>query len=195
MKIALIRHGATKGNLEKRYIGITDESLCDEGKDKLEAYIKAGKYPDVKKVYVSPMKRCIQTAQMIYPEKEIIVINGFRECNFGTFEGKNYKELSGDKEYQRWIDSNAQLPFPEGEDNRQFKKRCMESFISVIKQLSCRKEKDAGISCACIVHGGTIMSILSLLYGGDYYDYHCGNAEGYICEVTQDAKITDVKKI
>ena len=193
MKIVLIRNGATDGNLEKRYIGITDESLCDEGKDKLEAYIKAMKYPDVANVYVSPMKRCIQTAQLIYPEKKKIVVDGFRECDFGIFEGKNYKELSGDKEYQRWIDSNGQLPFPEGEDNRQFKKRCKNSFLNVIKQLS--NGKDAVISCACIIHGGTIMSILSQLYGGDYYDYHCGNAEGYICEVTQDAKITDIKKI
>lgn len=190
MKVVLIRHGATKGNLEKRYIGVTDESLCDEGKDKLKRYIRAVKYPDVAKVYVSPMKRCIQTAKMIYPEKEKIVVDEFRECDFGTFEGKNYKELSGDEEYQRWIDSNAQLPFPKGEDNVHFKKRCVEAFIRIIKQ-SC----DNSESCACIVHGGTIMSILSMLYGGDYYDYHCGNAEGYICEVTQDAKITDIRKI
>ena len=34
MKIVLIRHGATKGNLEKRYIGRTDEDLCGEVRDK-----------------------------------------------------------------------------------------------------------------------------------------------------------------
>jgi broad specificity phosphatase PhoE len=27
MKIVLIRHGATAGNIKKRYIGITDEDL------------------------------------------------------------------------------------------------------------------------------------------------------------------------
>ena len=31
MKVILIRHGATMGNQEKRYIGITDEALCDTG--------------------------------------------------------------------------------------------------------------------------------------------------------------------
>lgn len=31
MKIIFIRHGKTKGNLEKRYIGKTDESLCEIG--------------------------------------------------------------------------------------------------------------------------------------------------------------------
>ena len=33
IKIALIRHSKTKGNIEKRYIGSTDESLCKEGID------------------------------------------------------------------------------------------------------------------------------------------------------------------
>ena len=36
MKIYLIRHGETKGNLKKKYIGRTDEKLCSEGRIKLE---------------------------------------------------------------------------------------------------------------------------------------------------------------
>ena len=31
ISLVFIRHGATKGNLEKRYIGISDEPLCDVG--------------------------------------------------------------------------------------------------------------------------------------------------------------------
>ena len=32
LRVTLIRHFATQGNLEKKYIGITDEPLCEEGK-------------------------------------------------------------------------------------------------------------------------------------------------------------------
>lgn len=32
MKLLLIRHGMTKGNEKKRYIGITDEELSEQGK-------------------------------------------------------------------------------------------------------------------------------------------------------------------
>ena len=35
MKLLLIRHGATPGNLEKRYVGRTDESLTQESLEKL----------------------------------------------------------------------------------------------------------------------------------------------------------------
>ena len=37
MDVYLIRHGKTKGNLEGRYIGTTDEPLCEEGKQSLRA--------------------------------------------------------------------------------------------------------------------------------------------------------------
>ena len=50
-------------------------------------------------------------------------------------------------------------------------------------------------TAACIVHGGTIMAVLSEIYGGGYYDYHCGNGDGYICNVTQKGHISTIKKI
>ena len=52
MKIVLIRHGATAGNIEKRYIGITDEDLCASGIEGIYNNIKAGYYQEVKAVYV-----------------------------------------------------------------------------------------------------------------------------------------------
>ena len=39
MKIVLIRHGATAGNIEKRYIGTTDEPLCDTGTAQIHEYM------------------------------------------------------------------------------------------------------------------------------------------------------------
>ena len=31
LKVTFIRHGKTFGNLQHRYVGRTDEELCDEG--------------------------------------------------------------------------------------------------------------------------------------------------------------------
>ena len=98
MKIIFIRHGQTKGNEEKRYIGRTDESLSQKGIEE----IKNRLYPDVDTVLVSPMKRCVETAKIIYPDSKYIICNDFRECDFGIFEGKNYDELKNDSDYQKW---------------------------------------------------------------------------------------------
>ena len=124
MKIIFIRHAKTKGNLEKRYIGVTEEPLCEAGISDL----KSISYPDCDVVISSPMKRCIQTAEIIYTNKKIVVGENLKECDFGDFEGKNYLELSANPDYQRWIDSGGTMAFSNGENPSDFKKRCIAEF-------------------------------------------------------------------
>lgn len=196
MKLVLIRHGATEGNLEKRYIGRTDEPLCGKGKEQLNTYLHNGVYPPVQRVFSSPMRRCIETAKYIYPDKKTVVLNDLKECDFGTFEGKNYIELSRNHEYQQWIDSNGTIPFPNGENLETFKKRSVNAFLNIISQLRNGCEEKGNIStAACVVHGGTVMSVLSRLYGGDYYDYQCGNGEGYLCMIKDNGRISEIQKL
>lgn len=186
MKIIFIRHGKTAGNLEKKYIGRTDESLCEIGISEL----KSKSYPECEITIASPMKRCMQTAEIIYPNKKTIICNDFRECDFGDFEGKNYIELSGNSNYQKWIDSGGKMTFPNGENLNDFKKRCIDCFEKVIAEYS----ETAVISF--VVHGGTIMSILEKysIPKGDYYDFQVANSNGYITEF-DGKKITILEKI
>ena len=88
MRWFLIRHGKTQGNLEHRYIGNrTDEPLCEQG----IAELKTKHYPMVQRVFVSPMKRCLETAALLYPGVPVDVVDDFRECDFGDFE--NYIDV------------------------------------------------------------------------------------------------------
>ena len=66
MIIVLIRHGMTEGNVSRRYIGITDENLCPKGQEILNENIKNRMYPMADIVFSSTMKRCVQTAKIIY---------------------------------------------------------------------------------------------------------------------------------
>lgn len=184
MEVILIRHGKTKGNLEKRYIGKTDQALCPKGIEEIVVGKENGSYATVDKVFSSPMIRCKETAKLIYPNKEIVIVDDFRECNFGVFENKNYMDLKENQQYQVWIDSNGRLPFPKGEDMESFQRRCVAAFLELMEKLG--KSKDKPRALACIVHGGTIMSIMSQLCQKeskkDYYDYMVENGEGYICK-------------
>lgn len=172
MKIIFIRHGETSGNLHKRYIGKTDEPLCKKGIINLNK----NSYPKCDVVISSPMKRCIETSKIIYSNKNPIIYDGLRECDFGDFEGKNYLELSGNSDYQRWIDSGGKMSFPNGESIEIFKKRCVYTFK---KAVSIFHENDV---IAFVVHGGTIMSILEkyAVPKKDYYDYMIKNGEYYL---------------
>ena len=109
--ITLIRHGKTAGNYEKRYIGITDEQMTLEGENEIRSRV----YPNADIVFSSPLKRCIRTANIIYPGADLQIIEEFKETDFGHFEGKNYIELSKNPEYIRWIESGGTAPFPGGE--------------------------------------------------------------------------------
>ena len=76
------------------------------------SYIQKNIYPEVQRVYVSPMKRCMETAKLIFKEN-FYEVEELRECDFGIFENKNYKELSDCPEYQAWIDSGGTMTFRE----------------------------------------------------------------------------------
>ena len=186
-ELILIRHGKTAGNLLGRYIGSrTDEPLCDEGREEL-----AGKQlPEVERLYVSPMKRCVETAEILWPgfdRKKMQKVTDLRECDFGDFENKNYKELSGNRDYQAWIDSNGTLPFPNGEAMDAFKSRCREAFAHIVEEVSGAEQewiasgKTGTFRAGIVVHGGTIMAILEQ-YGypkAAYFDYQVKNGYGY----------------
>lgn len=172
MKWVLIRHGKTQGNLEGRYIGCrTDEGLCPEGRRQLGP----GKYPPVERIYVSPLRRCLETAEMLYPGVPVEIIPDFRECDFGEFENLNYSQLNGRADYQAWIDSGGEAPFPGGESREAFARRCVAAFEGL---------RPAGESCALIVHGGTIMAIMARYARtkGNYFDFQVQCGRGYLLE-------------
>ena len=176
----LIRHGMTEGNKTGRYIGKTDEPLSPEGRESL----REKSYPVLGIVFISPLKRCRETAEILFPGVEAVVVEKLAECDFGRFENKNYLELDGDEEYQAWIDSNETLPFPGGESQEQFKKRVLEGFREVLSECAAAGVRNA----ALVVHGGTIMTIMEK-YGRpekSFYDWHLKNGEGYHTAVMEE---------
>lgn len=184
MEFVWIRHGMTKGNQEKRYIGgRTDEPLCEEGRKKLRERADAGIYPHVEKVYVSPMIRCLETADILYPDVEKQIVSGFRECDFGLFENKNYKEMANLPAYQAWINGNGKDAFPQGEHPEAFNRRSLDALLALADAGELRERS------AFVVHGGTIMAVCSQLDPAkkEYYDYHVDNGCGYLCKAERTA--------
>lgn len=150
LQIHLIRHGQTPGNLAGRYIGLTDEGLAvpslPSGYTVLQADL----------VFTSPMLRCRQTAELLYPQLETRIVEEFIEYDFGVFENKTYEELQQDEEYRRWIASGGSGAPKNGEDVGAFKKRCCDAFISAVDTTVKKKISAA----AFVLHGGVIMAIM-----------------------------------
>lgn len=179
IKIWLIRHGMTEGNLKGRYIGRTDEHLCQEGKKALSEL----SYPVPDGLFISPMIRCRETAEILFPGKKFRIMDQLSETDFGDFENKNYRELAGNPDYQAWIDSGGNLPFPGGESREAFRERTLEGFQKVIAICSGENLQSA----ALIVHGGTIMTLMEA-WGRperDFYSWHVKNGHCYMTETDE----------
>ncbi|MCC8151663.1 MAG: histidine phosphatase family protein [Lachnospiraceae bacterium] len=187
MEILLIRHGKTRGNLEGRYIGRTDEPLLDASREVLQQSPYRDFDPDV--IYVSPMRRCRETAEILFGDgchcklSGMIIDKDLREMDFGDFENKNYDDLKSEPVYQTWIDVGGRFAFPGGEDPIAFRRRCQEAFWKDIEDAV----RESFEKVAFVVHGGTIMSIMEA-YGtpkGDFYRWQVKNGEGYHCIVVK----------
>ena len=177
LKLFLLRHSQTEGNKKKRYIGVTDEPLCQEGIDLLKRAV----YPRAQAVFVSPMRRCVQTAGILYPDCGLHIIEELRECDFGEFENKSYLELSDNENYQRWVDSGGMLPFPKGESREEFQRRTLRGFQGAVACCMKNHWEEA----ALVIHGGSIMNILEA-YGipqKEFYQWQVDNGCGYQVEV------------
>lgn len=176
-KLYLIRHGITKGNLEGRYIGKTDLPLCDEGYAAIASFSSNNLYPNVGKIYSSPMKRCLETADIIYPDRYIKVIDDLRECDFGEFENKTQIELQHLPEYTEWIKGGYDATPPSGESYGDFALRCVSGLDAIFQDMM----RDKVTSAAAITHSGVIMHLLAG-YGlpkGKPADFALNQGEGF----------------
>lgn len=175
-----LRHGMTKGNIEKRYIGKTDEGLCEEGKKGLYDRKNQGLYGKLTQCeicIVSPMRRCLETADILCPDMEKLVIDELREMDFGIFENKNFVELKDCKEYKEWVEQNSLSKIPQGEGREEFEERIWCGMRKAKQMLQERKLQNA----VFMVHGGTIMAYLSrvLNQADRYYEFCPKHGEGY----------------
>lgn len=156
-RLQLIRHGITQANLDGRYIGTTDLPLCSEGSAELYKKTEEYDYPYVQRVYCSPLKRCTQTAALIYPNAEVVIVDELREMDFGLFENKKAEELINDPAYKKFMQGGIDNPPPEGESMKSVVERCYAALAKMLGNMM-----SSGLTnCAVVTHGGIIMNMLS----------------------------------
>ena len=152
-KLHLIRHGLTEGNLLGQYLGSgTDSPLCQSGIERLEMLREKFTFPWPEKLYVSPMKRTIETAEIIYPDHDYTIVADLRECQFGEFEGRTFQELMV-------IDPNSGYQPEGGEASAYFAERV----VLALDQIFMYMMRNGIHEASAVTHGGVIVLLLSML--------------------------------
>ncbi len=182
MELIIIRHGTTQGNLERRFVGMLDVPLAPEGEALAREVSRT--LPPVEHIYRSPLRRCAQTAALLWPGTPETVVAALRETDFGPFEGRSHEELKDDPIYQAWIAQKGGPNFsalPVGEAPEEAAARAASGLRAVAEDMAARNLQRAAV----VSHGGTIMGMLSQ-FGRperDYYGWMCPNCGGFRMEL------------
>lgn len=160
-KIYLVRHGKIDCGAKKYYIGTTDLPLCTEGIEQAGKLKELFLHIEIDKAYVSPLERCIQTAEMILENKktECQLVEEFREINMGTWEGKSFdyiKERFPKQFEERGHHIDTFVP-PMGESFKMLQTRVMPVFENMIKMTSG--------NILIVAHAGVNRVIISKVLG------------------------------
>ncbi len=192
MNIYVVRHGQTDFNLNGLMQGITDNPLNSTGIR--QAVELSKKLQDIRfeAIYSSPLKRALQTAQIIRARNAynppIIVDDRLKEIDMGKWEGRKFMEVREEnEELFRKIDRN---PFlynpPEGETFEQLVSR-VESFL---RELLSKDYENVLIVAHQIVNG----VIRTLLSGEPWENFWKNKQKNGEIWVFQNALIFDTTK-
>lgn len=158
IKLYLVRHGETDGNIKKRYQGSTDVPLNENGlvqAHMLSDYLKDTPFTAI---YSSPLCRAKVTADLIAAPHHLDVqtCEDLKEINFGVWEGHTYDEITTlwPGEMEAFYNSDGTLAAREGESFAHVRDRMTQA---VHKLMANHKDGDTVL---VVSHGASLRSLL-----------------------------------
>jgi alpha-ribazole phosphatase len=92
-RIVLCRHGETEHNAAGLFLSSDDPPLNERGRKQCEALREALKEFRFERCFSSPMRRCLETREIVAPDVPFEVDDALREVHFGLWEGKGLEWL------------------------------------------------------------------------------------------------------
>lgn len=154
MRIYLIRHGETTGDVENRYGEDYDDHLTERGKQQARELANKTVGLGIQKIFCSPRIRTIETARILDKllDAGVMIAGDMRERNnYGILTGMKKDEAA--KKYPEQIEilkDYGKTP-KGGEDYENFKKRVLNAFNAITNS-----DYDA---IAIVTHAGPIRAI------------------------------------
>jgi broad specificity phosphatase PhoE len=162
-EIFLLRHGATP--LTDRYVGASDIELSDKGKKEISSQGASISRHTFSTIFCSPLKRCVQTGELLKLSQDIIYDARLREIDFGKWEGKTFAGIvrTSPDLVNAWCRGESSFGFPEGEKLADFHKR-IGDFADTVQSLPSGK-------VLIITHGGVIRHLICRFLNLPYHNY------------------------
>ena len=166
MKIYMVRHGMPQGAEKgRRYLGLTDEPLCKEGKRQADnaGQLIAGLVSSEKiRLASSTLRRSIQTAKIINEHigcNYVEIDDELREIDLGVWDGKYAEDIreSCPEEYEARGRDLLNYRIPEGETFAEAGERFKDAVNEIVRWAS---DDEVFV---IVAHAGVIRAGLSLM--------------------------------
>ena len=151
MKIYLIRHGQTTGDVEGLYGGTYDDRLSAKGKGQVKKLASKLTGRGIEIIYSSPYLRAKETADILEKTLKvpIEIKDDLRERNVYAFmSGKNKEEMKEKHPDKVKILQDYRQAIQDAEEYEDFKKR----MLSVVDEIAFSNHQ----TIAIVTHGGPI---------------------------------------
>jgi broad specificity phosphatase PhoE len=160
--VLLIRHGQSKGNMERRFGGHTSTPLSARGYKQADATAHTIKKESVTAIYSSDLARALETARPL-SKLTGLPVNGahaFRERSVGVMEGLTFEDAAQQhpEQYAALLRRDFEHVLTGGESYRQLLDRAWQKLDEIIAQ-------NRGGKIAVFSHTGTICILALHLMG------------------------------
>ena len=158
IRFLLVRHCETASNIKSVYAGRSDEGLTPSGRQQARALANEVAGLDIDSVYTSPLRRAVQTAQIICSVLGTtpIIEDSFAEFRLGIWEGMSENDVARNfpHEWETWKTKPAEMVL----EGRETLQELLQRVLTGLEKISA----DSNISCALVVTHVAIIRILLL---------------------------------
>ena len=184
MRLLLVRHGETPGNVERRLQG-ADDPLTERGRWQARELAEhlSGR-GDVVALYTSPFARAFETARAVGGalRMEPTVREALAEVNVGRASGYRFEEWAEQfpEEAEKFRAQGMDYAWPDGESGHDVSARAAAGLDSILAEHRAAQE-----AVILVSHGGTLAWIISHLLGepGDEWPHEHMRLEN--CSITE----------
>lgn len=177
-RLFLMRHARSRMNAERRVQGWLDSPLDGVGREQAHALGRRLRREELDALYSSPLKRALETAQIVAEMLDLPLIEDERlkERGVGAIAGLNSQEI--EERFPEWVESWRErpgaVPPPGGECHEALWGRVEEAFTDILA-----RHPDGAVGV--VTHGGVLNVYLTHLVGVKRgYPSHFSFANGSI---------------
>ncbi len=156
MKIYLVRHAESMGNISGKFNGVTDLPLSPKGEKQAKLLGQFFNDKKLDKIYTSVLRRTIQTANLSTgrDESTFIKLAELNEINGGHWEGVEWDKIEKkyNKEFVLWNERPHLVRLPGGESLDELYDRS----IGVLKRIIEENDPEATIG---VFSHGTVLKV------------------------------------